>query len=231
MRILVPVMLSTLVTAACAGAAVAGLRPTEKPTNADNARAHRLLPTAKDLPGFDARSTSSDAGPSLRECASLGFTPDVGRLTQTGAASSPIWVQHEPLGGKVLSGVVVIPDVRVMRSEADAEAYFRRVYASRLVGRCIAATVRARRFDVTSVARRRVAGGAPREAAWRIAYETPLKGPLKPVRYTLDYSFQGRGRANVALVIVGTQGDVKAAAAIGSRLQKATATRLAHVFP
>jgi hypothetical protein len=231
MRVLVPVMLSTLVTAACAGAAVAGLRPTEKPTKADNARAHRLLPTAKDLPGFDARSTSPAGSLGLTECASLGFAPDVGRLTQTGAASSPIWVEHEPLGGRVLSGLVVIPDVRVMRTEADAAAYFRRVYGSRLVGRCIAATVRAKRFDVTSVARRPVAGEAPREAGWRIAYEAPLRAPLKPARYTLDYSFQGRGRANVALVVVGTGGDVKAAGAIASRLQKATAARLARVFP
>lgn len=223
-------ILGTVLAAVGVGTAAAGLRPTVKPTKADTARAQRLLPTAADLPGFDPRTSPSSDSPGLRACASLGFAPDVGGLTQTGAASSPIWVQQGHPGGRALSGLVVIPDVRVMRTVSDAAAYFRRVYGSPLVGRCIAETVVAKRFDVTSVKRRPVTGRAPREAGWRIVYESPARAPLAPVRYTLDYSFLGRGRANVALVVVGAQ-DGKTAAGIVTRLEKATAARLARVFP
>jgi hypothetical protein len=223
-------VIAAAAAAAASGAADTGIRPTMRLTKADNARAKQLLPVANDLPDFDPRSSAPTGSPDLRACSELGFAPDVEALVQTGSASSPIWLKHEPLGGSVLPALLVIPDVRVMRTAADAEAFFRRVYGSPLVGRCIAATMSGSRFVVTSVARRPVAGGAPREAGWRIAYEAPLRTPLKPIRYTLDYSFQGRGRANVAFVVVGSQDEIRAAPAVASRLQQATAARLAAVF-
>jgi hypothetical protein len=231
MRALATTGLMVLVVAACSGAADAALRPTLRLTKADNAKARQLLPLARDLPGFDSRSTSPAGDAELEACASLGFDPDVGRLTQTGRATSPIWLKHEPLGGSVLPALVVIPDVRVMKTASDAQAFFRRVYASPLVGRCIAATVAGSRVVVTAVERRPVAGDAPREAAWHIAYEARLRAPLEPIRYTLDYSFQGRGRASVALVVVGSQDEIKNARAVAVRLQQATAARLSAMFP
>ncbi len=137
-------------------------------------------------------------------------------------------MKRESAGASIADSLVVIPQARVMRTPRDAASYFARV--SPIVGRCMAADVAKKGFVVTAVRRRDVAGTAPMASGWRISYHTPARGRIA-ARFTVDYTFQCRGRACLLTIVAGAAAERGNTGPIASSVQKANAGRLASVFP
>jgi hypothetical protein len=234
---LILLVVALVVVGGALAAASLAKDPKERPVAADKALAKTILVRSTDLPGYSSATDTSPDEPTPPECVRLGYDPDLSDLVRTGSIHEPGLTKRQPSTASPLTSLEVDQDVDVMATPADARAAFRR-QVSPLLPRCFAALFASIgtdkvQFKLHAIHAIPTAGASPLKTGWRIEMRVHF-GALPAtvyVPYTIELSFEARGRAVTDLLVIGGDKESRNVQTLHKRLQALVAARLKTAFP